>query len=153
MSRDDRKSLWGQDHSASSLMTLGGPGGRVLIGCERLGEGEWKGAAKMEERIDSSTRLEQPRPPTVTCTWGLEARWLPEIDTARVAVWLWPGTCKSGPHLTCTPPLLGSFLHSSMDMGKVGGRRGKVFQPGTPKRGEAGRHTPAQRCRVVNTKS
>lgn len=125
----------------------------MLIGCERLGEGEWKVAAKMEEGTYNSTRLEQPRPLTVTCTWGLEARWLPEIDTAGMAVWLWTGTCKSGPHLTCTSPLLGSFLHSSMDMGKKEGRRTKVFQPGTPKQGEAGGHTPAQRCRVINTKS
>lgn len=78
----------------------------MLIGCERLGEGEWKVAAEMGEVIYNSTRLEQPRPQTVPCTQGLKARWLTEVDTARVAVWLWTGSCKSGHTPSTADPTL-----------------------------------------------
>ena len=42
----------------------------------------------------------------MTCTWVWKARWLAEIDTARMAVWLWTGSCKSGHTPSTADPTL-----------------------------------------------
>ena len=75
----------------------------MLKAWETRGAGEWGVAAKMEEVIYNSTRREQP---SVTCTWVWKARWLADIDTARMAVWLWTGSCKSGHTPSTADPTL-----------------------------------------------
>lgn len=114
------------------------------------GRGERQGAAKMEEAICNSTRLEQPRGlESMTCTQLLEARWLTESDAVRVAISLWKGSCKSGvtpaqwtpPYLSLTSP----SEHSSMEADKMGRRRTRILQPGTTKQRETGAVTLAQK--------
>lgn len=113
----------------------------MLIGCERLGEGEWGVAAKMEEAIYNSTRREQP---SVTCTWVWKARWLAEIDTARMAVWLWTGSCKSGHTPSTADPTLPTPHFSPGALCPV---RQKGGEQGFSHQEPQSKGTPPQRCR------
>lgn len=62
------------------------------------GRGERQVTAKMEEEIYNSTRLERSGQGSEVNDMhtGFEARWPTEIETVRVAVSQWKGSCKSG---------------------------------------------------------
>lgn len=124
----------------------------MLIGCERLGEGEWKVAAKMEEVIYNSMRAGAAISDVHVGLDGLVAHRDQHSQDGHLAVdgvmQVWAHPQHSRPHLTCASPLLGSSVHSKME-----GRRARVFPPGTPKQRDTGGCTPAQRCRDVNKKS